>query len=89
MTGLNEEMCRQLADAGGGVYIHVENNSNAQQQLDNALDKLAKKEISTTIYSDYDEQFQAVGILVLLLLIIEVCILERKNKFINKFKFFK
>ena len=89
MTGLNEEMCRQLADAGGGVYIHVENNSNAQQQLDNALDKLAKKEISTTIYSDYDEQFQAVGILVLLLLIIEVCILEVKNPLLRRVSLFK
>ena len=89
MTGLNEDMCRQLADAGGGAYIHVENNSNAQQQLDLALDKLAKKEISTTIYSDYDEQFQAVGILVLLLLIIEVCILEVKNPLMRRISLFK
>ena len=64
MSALNEDMCRQVAEAGGGAYIHVENNSNAQEQLDNALDKLAKKEISSTIYSDYDEQFQAVGIIV-------------------------
>lgn len=89
MTGLNEEMCRQLAEAGGGTYIHVENNSNAQDQLDNALDKLAKKEISSTIYSDYDEQFQAVGIIVLLLLIIEVCILEVKNPLLRRVSLFK
>ena len=89
MTGLNEEMCRQLAEAGGGTYIHVENNSNAQEQLDNALDKLAKKEISSTIYSDYDEQFQAVGIIVLLLLLIEVCILEVKNPLLRRVSLFK
>ena len=89
MTGLNEEMCRQLAEAGGGTYIHVENNSNAQEQLDNALDKLAKKEISSTIYSDYDEQFQAVGIIVLLLLIIEICILEVKNPLLRRVSLFK
>ena len=89
MTGLNEEMCRQLADAGGGAYIHVENNSRAQEQLDNELDKLAKKEISSTIYSDYDEQFQAVGIIVLLLLIIEICILEIKNPLLRGVSLFK
>ena len=88
MTGLNEEMCRQLADAGSGAYIHVENNSNAQEQLDHELDKLAKKEISSTIYSDYDEQFQAVGIIVLLLLIIEVCILEIKNPMLKNMSLF-
>jgi Ca-activated chloride channel family protein len=82
-------MCRQLADAGDGAYIHVENNSNAQELLDNELDKLAKKEISSTIYSDYDEQFQAVGILVLLLLIIEVCILEIKSPLLRNVSLFR
>ena len=79
MSALNEEMCKQVAEAGGGAYIHVENNSNAQELLNRELDKLAKKEIASTVYSDYDEQFQAVGILVLLLLIVEICIMEIKN----------
>jgi Ca-activated chloride channel family protein len=89
MTGLNDAMCRQLADAGGGAYIHVENNSNAQEVLDSELDKLAKKEISSTIYSDFDEQFQAVGILALLLLVIEVCILEIKNPLLKRVSLFR
>jgi len=89
MTGLNEEMCRQVAQAGGGGYIHVENNSRAQEQLDEELDKLSKKEISSTIYSDFDEQFQAVGILALLLIIIEVCILEVKNPLLRRISLFK
>ena len=89
MSALNEEMCKQLAAAGGGVYIHVENNSAAQQQLDNELDKLAKKETSTTVYSDFDEQFQAFGILALLLLILEICILDRRNPLLKRLSLFK
>ena len=89
MSALNEDMCKQVAAAGGGVYIHVENNSAAQQQLDNELDKLSKKETSTTVYSDYDEQFQAFGILALLLLIIEICILDRRNPLMKKLSLFK
>ena len=79
MSALNEDMCKQIAEAGGGAYIHVDNNSNAQEQLNSELDKLAKKETSSTIYSDYDEQFQAFGLIALLLLIIETCLLDRKN----------
>ena len=89
MSALNEDMCKQVAAAGGGVYIHVENNSAAQQQLDNELDKLSKKETSTTVYSDYDEQFQAFGILALLLLIIEICILDRRNPLLKNLSLFK
>ena len=89
MSALNEEMCRQVAQTGGGVYIHVENNSAAQQQLDNELDKLSKKETSTTVYSDYDEQFQAFGILALLLLILEICIFDRRNPLLKNLSLFK
>lgn len=78
---LNEEMCKQVAQAGGGAYIHVDNTSLAQRQLNDELTKLQKGDISSVVYSEYDEQFQAVGILVLILLIIEMLILERKNPF--------
>lgn len=88
MSALNEDMCKQVAAAGGGAYIHVENNSNAQEQLNRELDKLAKKEISSTVYSDFDEQFQAVGILVLLLLIAEICILQIKNPHLRNIHLF-
>lgn len=88
MSALNEEKCRQVAEAGGGAYIHVDNNSNAQEQLDNEVGKMSKKELESTIYSAYDEQFQAVGIIVLLLLIMEVCLIERKNPLLKNISLF-
>ena len=88
MSALNEDMCKQIAAAGGGAYIHVENNSNAQDLLDQELDKLSKKETQSTIYSDYDEQFQAFGILALLLIIIEICLLESKNPLMKRVSLF-
>ena len=86
---LNEEMCKQVAQAGGGAYIHVDNTSLAQRQLNDELTKLQKGDISSVVYSEYDEQFQAGGILVLILMIIEMLILERKNPFFKKIKLFK
>lgn len=88
MSALNEPMCREVAQAGGGTFIHVENNSRAQDLLDAELDKLSKKEIDSTVYSDFDEQFMAFGILALLLLIIEVCILESKNPLLKRVSLF-
>lgn len=88
MSALNEQMCREIAQAGGGAFIHVENNSRAQDQLDAELDKLSKKEIDSTIYSDFDEQFIAFAILALLLLIAEVCILESKNPLLKNVSLF-
>ncbi|MCR4603635.1 MAG: VWA domain-containing protein [Prevotella sp.] len=87
MSRLNEQMCAEVAQAGGGAYIHVENTAAAQKQLEEVLDKLEKAE--TSIYSEFDEQFQAVGLIALLLLILEVCILDRQNPTLRKLKLFK
>lgn len=88
MSALNEDMCRQVAAAGGGAYIHVTNNSNAQQQLDKELEMLAKKETESVVYSDFDEQFQAFALIALLLLILEVCVLESKNPLLKRMSLF-
>lgn len=89
MTALNEQMCREIAQAGSGTYIHVDNTNDAQEKLNNELTKLQKGETESVIYSEYDEQFQAFGILVVLLLIAEVCLLERKNPLFKNVKLFK
>lgn len=89
MTALNEKMCQEVAKAGEGTYIHVDNTSDAQKQLNDELAKLQQGETNSVIYSEYDEQFQAFAILALLLLILEICILESKNPMLSKVRLFK
>lgn len=89
MTALNEKMCQEIAKAGRGTYIHVNNTNDAQKQLNDELAKLQKGETNSVIYSAYDEQFQAFGILALLLLILDICILETKNPLFKNIKLFK
>ena len=87
MSRLNEDMCREIAQAGGGAYIHVDNNSSAQRLLDEELDKLEKGE--TTVYSNYEDHFQVFGFIALFLIILEVCLLDRKNPLLKNIKIFK
>lgn len=89
MTALNETMCQEVARAGSGTYIHVDNTSDAQENLNDELAKLQKGETQSVIYSEYDEQFQAFGLLVLVLLIAEVCILEAKNPLLKNVRLFR
>lgn len=89
LSSLNEKMCQEVAQAGKGKYIHVDNTSDAQELLNDQLTKLQKGETDSVVYSEYDEQFQAVGILAILLLIIEVCVLEIKNPLFKNVRLFK
>lgn len=79
-TRLNEEMCKQIATAGHGVYLHVTNSSMADAVLGRELNKLQKGKINNVVYSDFDEQFQALALLVVILLIIDVLLFERKRR---------
>ena len=89
MSVLNEDMCKQIAQAGGGAYIHVDNTNNAQQTLNSELAKLQQGELFNAVYSEYDEQFQTFALLALVLIIIEVLILEVKNPIFKNIKLFK
>ncbi|MDO4820395.1 MAG: VWA domain-containing protein, partial [Prevotella sp.] len=89
MTRLNEEMCDDVAHAGGGSYINIDNSEVAERRLDEALGKLAKNEFSTSSFNQYDEQFQAFALIAFVLLLIEVFISEKKSRMIGKINFFK
>ena len=78
MTALNEKMCRDIASAGKGAYIHVDNTSMAEEQLDKALSKLQDGELGSMSYTDYDEQFQTFVLLAVLFLIIDALLLPYK-----------
>jgi Ca-activated chloride channel homolog len=89
MTALNEQMCRDVAKAGNGTYIHVDNTSDAQEKLNNEISRLQKGETDNVVYSEYNEQFQAFALLAIILLIIEACTLEAQNALLKKVRLFK
>lgn len=88
VSKLNEQMCREIAAAGEGAYIYVDNSSSAQKKLAEYVDKLAKKEMESTVYSEYDEQFPAVTLLALFALVLEILVIERKNPLFKGIRLF-
>lgn len=79
VTHLNEQMCQEVAKAGGGVYIRVDNTNGAQKAISQEIDKMAKADLETQVYTDFNEQFGVVAWCIFVLLLIELLILERKN----------
>lgn len=89
MSALNEQMCQQVAEAGSGTYIHVDNTNEAQQKLNDELTKLQSGETNSVIFSEYNEQFQAFGLILIFLLIFEICVLESRNPMMKNVRLFK
>ena len=79
VSKLNEDMCREIAKAGNGSYIYVDNSSSAQEKLAEQVNRLAKAKMESQIYSEFDEQFQGFIILGLIFLLLDILIMERQN----------
>ena len=89
VSKLNEDMCQEIAQAGKGVYVRCDNTNTAMRALQQELDRIATADIETTVYADYNEQYQSFVLIALLLLAIEFFILSRKNHRLNRMDLFK
>ena len=84
-----EQMCQEIAQAGNGMYIRVDNTNNAEKALNAEINKLAKADVETKVFTEFDEQFQVLAWIVLLLLVADILLLERKNPLFKNVKLFK
>lgn len=89
VTKLNEQMCQEIAKAGNGMYVRVDNTNNAECALNAEINKLAKADVETQVYTEFDEQFDVLAWLALVLLAVDVMLLNRKNPLFKNVKLFK
>jgi Ca-activated chloride channel family protein len=79
VTRLNEAMCQEIAQSGKGIYVRVDNTNAAQKAINQEVSKMSKTDVESKIYTEYNEQFQSIAWLILILLLVEMLILDRKN----------
>lgn len=89
ITKLNETMAQQIAGAGNGAYIRVDNTNNAQKMLLKEIEKLTKADVTTEVYSEYDEQFEFIAWIALILLGLDILLLEGKSRWTRNIKLFE
>ena len=81
-TRLNEEMLRDVAKAGNGIYVHA-SDGNGVDNIVKQLGKLDREKFGDAQFAAYESQYQyplAAGLFCLLL---ELFIFERRNPRIN------
>lgn len=86
-TALNENMAREIAAAGDGVYISGV-SSSALNELTTQLDNLQKSELTHVTYKASAEQFPVFGWIALVFLVIDIFVLDRKISWLKSINFF-
>ena len=88
VTRLNEAMCQEIEKEGNGIYVRVDNSNSAQKAINQEINKMAKSDVESKVYTDYNEQFQVIAWMILLLLLVEMLILDRKNPLFKNIRLF-
>ncbi len=88
ITKLDDNMLRQIAEIGDGIYRRASNSNVGIDEIIDNINKTEKSEIDSKIFTDYEDQFQWFLGASIILLIIEILISSGKKDWENRFNFF-
>ncbi|MFA7140347.1 MAG: VWA domain-containing protein [Proteiniphilum sp.] len=89
VSRLNEEMCMEIARNGGGLYVRADNSNRAIRALEAQLNELETTRTASLSYSEYDEQFPLLAWILLVILLAEILIYDKKNRLFRNVRLFK
>lgn len=88
VTRFNPEMCQSLASAGEGVFVSSASQASVVKELKKQLDELPKGSVSGGSDSSAIEDYESWLWAAFVLLILEFCIMGRRNKFLIRYNIF-
>ncbi|WP_172915759.1 VWA domain-containing protein [Capnocytophaga canimorsus] len=88
ITKLNSGLLSEIARNANGSYIDGDNTSKAVEEIVSLLDGIEKSEFETQQYVDYADQFQWFLFAVIVILLIDLLIFERKTAWVKKINLF-
>ena len=88
VTRLDEETLSKIALTTGGKYIRASNSQIGLLPLFDEINRMERVAFKEKVFSEYDDQFQYLFGLALLLILIDFLILERRNRMIQRLNLF-
>jgi len=88
ITRLDEKILQEIAFATGGKYVKASNTNIGLNTIFNEISSMKQQELEGTIYTEYDEQFQILAAMALIILVLDILIMERKNRKLSKIKLY-
>jgi Ca-activated chloride channel homolog len=89
VTKLDEEILKKIALSTNGNYVRASNSNIGLDEIFAQIKKMKKQDLESTMYTEYNDQFQIFAAITLLLLIIDFIIMERKNRRLANIRLFK
>jgi len=88
LSKLNDILLTQIANAGGGKYFETANFSQDVRKIQNQIDNLGSEGGETEV-EEYADLYRGFIIAALIILIVEFCLLEKRNHKLSGLGIFK
>jgi Ca-activated chloride channel homolog len=89
ITKLDEDILKKIAVSASGNYVRASNTNIGLDEIFGQIRKMKKEDLESTMYTEYNDQFQIFAVFALVLLIVEFLIMDRKNRKLSNIKLFK
>jgi Ca-activated chloride channel homolog len=89
ITKLDEEILKEIALSTNGNYVRASSSSIGLDEIFGDIKKMKKQELESTMYTEYNDQFQIFTALAIFLLVFDFIIMERKNRKLVNIRLFK
>jgi len=89
VTKLDEITLQKVAAAGKGIYVRANNTTAGLKDVFDRINKMEKQKYETKVFSDYEDRFQYLIGIAILLMIFELFISDKKSRWSGKFNIFE
>lgn len=80
VTRLDEDILREVADAGNGLYVRAGTSEFGLNPVVNEIKKMEDEKYSSIVFEEYDEQFMNFFAIALIFFVLEMLVGDRKSK---------
>lgn len=89
VSKLNEEMLTEIANLTGGLYVRSTLQSIGLEEIVKEIEAMEKQELSTLRFEEFDEQYRLPLAIGIVLLVLELLLLDRRNPLLARFNIFR
>jgi Ca-activated chloride channel family protein len=89
ITRLDEDILKKIAVSTGGNYVRASNTNIGLEEVFGEIRKMKTEDLESTMYTEYNDQFQIFSVIALLILLVDFLIMERKNRKLATIRLFR
>ena len=89
VSKLNEEMLSQIAELTGGAYVRSSKQSIGLDEIVKSINDMEQTELSTVRFEEFNEQYQYLLAIALVILLLEFLLLDRRNPLLAHLNIFR